>query len=147
MSRARLFTRRLMILPVFVVIPSGRFKDKFAQLDEKAAELFGKSKTWGDIIRMERKLPKASVSFWGALVAKYSHDLVESAERCKQELHKTIIDKLVLPIVLMVFVARARRGATSSEWSVNFPKPLFHFGTAAKCATTVFVVIPSGRFC
>lgn len=39
-------------------------KDKFAQLDEKAAELFGKSKTWGDIIRMERKLPKASVSFW-----------------------------------------------------------------------------------
>lgn len=38
--------------------------DKFAQLDEKAAELFGKSKTWGDIIRMERKLPKASVSFW-----------------------------------------------------------------------------------
>ena len=32
--------------------------------------------------------------------------------------------------------ARARRGATSSEWSVNFPKPLFHFGTAAKCATT-----------
>lgn len=39
-------------------------KDKFAQLDEKAAELFGKGKTWGDIIRMERKLPKASVSFW-----------------------------------------------------------------------------------
>nr|WP_321823397.1 helicase-related protein [uncultured Muribaculum sp.] len=39
-------------------------EDKFAQLDEKAAELFGKSKTWGDIIRMERKLPKASVSFW-----------------------------------------------------------------------------------
>ena len=39
-------------------------KDKFAQLDDKAAELFGKGKTWGDIIRMERKLPKASVSFW-----------------------------------------------------------------------------------
>ena len=39
-------------------------KDKFAQLDEKAAELFGKGKTWGDIIRMERKLPKATVSFW-----------------------------------------------------------------------------------
>lgn len=39
-------------------------KDKFEQLDEKAAELFGKGKTWGDIIRMERKLPKASVSFW-----------------------------------------------------------------------------------
>lgn len=39
-------------------------KDKFAQLDEKAAELFGKGNTWGDIIRMERKLPKATVSFW-----------------------------------------------------------------------------------
>lgn len=39
-------------------------KDKFAQLDEKAAELFGKGKTWGDIIRMESKLPKATVSFW-----------------------------------------------------------------------------------
>lgn len=39
-------------------------KDKFAQLDDKAAELFGKGNTWGDIIRMERKLPKASVSFW-----------------------------------------------------------------------------------
>lgn len=39
-------------------------KDKFAQLDEKATELFGKGKTWGDIIRMERKLPKATVSFW-----------------------------------------------------------------------------------
>ncbi len=39
-------------------------KDKFAQLDEKAAELFGKGKTWGDIIRLEGKLPKATVSFW-----------------------------------------------------------------------------------
>lgn len=39
-------------------------KDKFAQLDDKAAELFGKGKTWGDLIRMERKLPKATVSFW-----------------------------------------------------------------------------------
>lgn len=39
-------------------------KEKFAQLDEKAAELFGKGKTWGDIIRMESKLPKATVSFW-----------------------------------------------------------------------------------
>lgn len=39
-------------------------KEKFAQLDEKAAELFGKGKTWGDIIRLEGKLPKATVSFW-----------------------------------------------------------------------------------
>ncbi len=39
-------------------------KDKFARLDAKAAELFGKSKTWGSIIRMEGKLPKATVSFW-----------------------------------------------------------------------------------
>lgn len=39
-------------------------KEKFAQLDDKAAELFGKGKTWGSIIRMESKLPKATVSFW-----------------------------------------------------------------------------------
>lgn len=39
-------------------------KEKFAQLDEKAAELFGKGKTWGDIIRLEGKLPQATVSFW-----------------------------------------------------------------------------------
>ena len=39
-------------------------KEKFAQLDDKAAELFGKGKTWGDLIRLESKFPKASVSFW-----------------------------------------------------------------------------------
>lgn len=39
-------------------------KDKFAQLDEKSVEIFGKGKKWGDIIRMEGKLPKANVSFW-----------------------------------------------------------------------------------
>ncbi len=39
-------------------------KDKFAQLDAKAEELFGKGKTWGNIIRMESKMPKAIVSFW-----------------------------------------------------------------------------------
>lgn len=39
-------------------------KEKFARLDEKAAELFGKGKTWGNLIRMEAKMPKAIVSFW-----------------------------------------------------------------------------------
>ncbi|MBD5327920.1 MAG: JAB domain-containing protein [Bacteroides sp.] len=39
-------------------------KEKFARLDEKSAELFGHGKTWGDIIRLESKLPKATVSFW-----------------------------------------------------------------------------------
>ncbi len=39
-------------------------KDKFAQLDAKAEELFGKGKTWGNIIRMESIMPKAIVSFW-----------------------------------------------------------------------------------
>ncbi|MBD5201804.1 MAG: hypothetical protein HDS81_00600 [Bacteroidales bacterium] len=39
-------------------------KEKFAQLDKKAAELFGKGKTWGDIIRMEGSVPKATVAFW-----------------------------------------------------------------------------------
>jgi N12 class adenine-specific DNA methylase/DNA repair protein RadC len=39
-------------------------KEKFARLDEKADELFGKGKTWGNLIRMEAKMPKATVSFW-----------------------------------------------------------------------------------
>ena len=39
-------------------------KEKYARLDEKAAELFGKGKTWGNLIRMEAKMPKATVSFW-----------------------------------------------------------------------------------
>ena len=39
-------------------------KEKFAQLDAKAEELFGKGKTWGSVIRMESKMPKATVSFW-----------------------------------------------------------------------------------
>lgn len=39
-------------------------KEKFARLDDKAAELFGKGKTWGNLIRMEAKMPKATVSFW-----------------------------------------------------------------------------------
>ena len=39
-------------------------KEKFARLDEKASELFGKGKTWGNLIRMEAKMPKATVSFW-----------------------------------------------------------------------------------
>ena len=38
-------------------------KEKFARLDAKAAELFGKGKTWGNLIRMEAKMPKAIVSF------------------------------------------------------------------------------------
>ena len=51
-------------------------KDKFARLDDKAAELFGKGKTWGDIIRMERKLPKANVTFWDGGEMR-SHELTQ----------------------------------------------------------------------
>lgn len=40
-------------------------RDKYAILDAKAAELFGrKVKTWGDLIRQVGKLPKGTVSFW-----------------------------------------------------------------------------------
>lgn len=40
-------------------------RNKFAILDNKAAELFGgKVKNWGDLIRYVGKLPKATVSFW-----------------------------------------------------------------------------------
>lgn len=33
-------------------------------LDEKVSEVFGKDMTWGDLFAIDRKLPKASVSFW-----------------------------------------------------------------------------------
>ncbi|MGN0224922.1 MAG: hypothetical protein ACI4A7_02420, partial [Prevotella sp.] len=40
-------------------------REKYSQLDAKAAELFGgKVKTWGDLIRRVGKLPKGTVSFW-----------------------------------------------------------------------------------
>ena len=39
-------------------------KDKFAQLDAKVEEIFGKGMTMGKAIRLEAKLPKAIVSFW-----------------------------------------------------------------------------------
>lgn len=39
-------------------------KDKFAQLDAKVEEIFGKGMTMGKAIRLEAKLPKATVSFW-----------------------------------------------------------------------------------
>jgi|GEM_PF-1351429 N12 class adenine-specific DNA methylase len=39
-------------------------KDKFAQLDAKVEEIFGKGMTIGKAIRLEAKLPKATVSFW-----------------------------------------------------------------------------------
>ncbi|WP_288717529.1 helicase-related protein [uncultured Duncaniella sp.] len=33
-------------------------------LDKKVSEVFGKEMTWGDLFAIDRKLPKASVSFW-----------------------------------------------------------------------------------
>lgn len=51
-------------------------KEKFARLDEKAAELFGKGKTWGNLIRMEAKMPKATVSFWDGEEMR-DHDLTQ----------------------------------------------------------------------
>ena len=51
-------------------------RDKFAQLDAKAAELFGKGKTWGGVIRMESKLPKVTVSFWDGGEMR-DHDLTQ----------------------------------------------------------------------
>lgn len=40
-------------------------RDKYAILDKKAAELFGKKvKNWGDLIRLVGKLPMGTVSFW-----------------------------------------------------------------------------------
>jgi N12 class adenine-specific DNA methylase/predicted nucleotidyltransferase len=51
-------------------------KNKFAQLDAKAAEIFGEGTTWGKVIRMSGSMPKATVSFRdGSTVQK--HELTQ----------------------------------------------------------------------
>lgn len=40
------------------------YQNALKTLDEKVSEVFGKNMKWGDLFAMERKLPKATVTFW-----------------------------------------------------------------------------------
>ena len=40
------------------------YQNALKTLDEKVGEVFGKKMKWGDLFSLERKLPKATVTFW-----------------------------------------------------------------------------------
>ena len=40
------------------------YQNALKTLDEKVSEVFGKNMKWGDLFAMERKMPKATVTFW-----------------------------------------------------------------------------------
>lgn len=40
------------------------YQNALKTLDEKVSEVFGKKMQWGDLFVMERKMPKATVTFW-----------------------------------------------------------------------------------
>lgn len=40
------------------------YQNALKTLDEKVSEVFGKKMQWGDLFAMERKMPKATITFW-----------------------------------------------------------------------------------
>lgn len=40
------------------------YRDALKVLDEKVSEVYGKKMKWGDLFSIDRKLPKATISFW-----------------------------------------------------------------------------------
>lgn len=40
------------------------YQNALKTLDEKVSEVFGKNMKWGDLFAMERKMPKATITFW-----------------------------------------------------------------------------------
>ena len=40
------------------------YQNALKTLDEKVSEVFGKNMKWGDLFALERKMPKATVTFW-----------------------------------------------------------------------------------
>ena len=40
------------------------YQNALKNLDEKVSEVFGKNMKWGDLFAMERKMPKATITFW-----------------------------------------------------------------------------------
>ena len=52
------------------------YKNALKTLDGKVSEVFGKKMKWGDLFAMERKLPKATVTFWDGGEQK-AHELTQ----------------------------------------------------------------------
>lgn len=52
------------------------YQNALKTLDEKASEVFGKKMQWGDLFAMERKMPKATVTFWDG-GEKKDHELTQ----------------------------------------------------------------------
>ena len=52
------------------------YQNALKTLDEKVSEVFGKKMQWGDLFTMERKMPKATVTFWDG-GEKKGHELTQ----------------------------------------------------------------------
>ena len=52
------------------------YQNTLKTLDEKVSEVFGKKMQWGDLFAMERKMPKATVTFWDGSEQK-GHELTQ----------------------------------------------------------------------
>lgn len=52
------------------------YQNALKTLDEKVSEVFGKKMQWGDLFAMERKMPKATVTFWDGSEQK-GHELTQ----------------------------------------------------------------------
>ena len=52
------------------------YQNALKTLDEKVSEVFGKNMKWGDLFAMERKMPKATVTFWDGGEQK-AHELTQ----------------------------------------------------------------------
>lgn len=52
------------------------YQNALKTLDEKVSEVFGKKMSWGDLFAMERKMPKATVTFWDG-GEKKAHELTQ----------------------------------------------------------------------
>ncbi len=52
------------------------YQNALKTLDEKVSEVFGKKMKWGDLFAMERKMPKATVTFWDGGEQK-AHELTQ----------------------------------------------------------------------
>ena len=52
------------------------YQNALKTLDEKVSEVFGKKMSWGDLFAMERKMPKATVTFWDGGEQK-AHELTQ----------------------------------------------------------------------
>lgn len=52
------------------------YQNALKTLDEKVSDVFGKKMQWGDLFAMERKMPKATVTFWDG-GEKKDHELTQ----------------------------------------------------------------------